>query len=346
MSRLNDCFSARDALYRQLVIPYTAARKRGEAPCFALRRVEDAVAAARHLVHAVGVGKKITAGNKTRYWCVRLYVTQKLPLGMLGEGVVLPKHLDGIPTDVVACNPAFLHAGEVCPANRLAVVRPLAPGVSISHFGVTTGTLGAFCRSTRTGDSADAFFVLSNNHVLADLNRALIGDKVMQPASDVGLLERDVIGRLDRFEGILDAPQLNLVDAAAARVEVEMPAENVICGIGKIQGTTEAKDAMPVSKYGATTGKTSGQIDDLGVKGAVGYDIQNPEDVFIFEDQIRIVPKDSATAFSKGGDSGSLVVDDSTKAAIGLLFAGPLSGDYSLANPISAVLHKLELELL
>ena len=346
MSKLNDCFSARDALYDQLVIPYTAARKHGIAPWFALRRVEEASAAARYVVHAVGVGKKITAGNKTRHWCVRLYVTQKLPLTMLGEGTILPKFLDGIPTDVVACNPAFLHAGEVCPVNRLAVTRPLAPGVSISHFGVTTGTLGAFCRSTRAGDPLGVFFVLSNNHVLADLNRASINDKVMQPASDVGLLERDMIGRLDRFERILDAPQMNLVDAAAARVEVEMPSENVICGIGKIHGTTEAKDEMSVSKYGATTGKTSGRIDDLGVKGVVGYDIQNPGDVICFEGQLRIVPNDSATAFSKGGDSGSLVVADSSKAAVGLLFAGALSGDYSLANPISAVLDKLELELL
>jgi len=45
---------------------------------------------------------------------------------------------------------------------------------------------------------------------------------------------------------------------------------------------------------------------------------------------------------SKGGDSGSLIVDDSNRA-VGLLFAG--SAVTTLLNPIDAVLRQMELEI-
>jgi hypothetical protein len=58
------------------------------------------------------------------------------------------------------------------------------------------------------------------------MNQAALGAKVMQPASDVGILDRDMIGILDRFETILRPPKMNIVDAAAARVEVNEPDED------------------------------------------------------------------------------------------------------------------------
>jgi hypothetical protein len=46
---------------------------------------------------------------------------------------------------------------------------------------------------------------------------------------------------------------------------------------------------------------------------------------------------------SQGGDSGSLLVADDLRAAVGLLFAG--SSQSTIHNPIQAVLDALEVDL-
>lgn len=53
--------------------------------------------------------------------------------------------------------------------------RPLRLGGSVGHFKVTAGTLGCFVRDRTTG----AVLILSNNHVLANENRAKKGDNIL-----------------------------------------------------------------------------------------------------------------------------------------------------------------------
>jgi hypothetical protein len=48
-------------------------------------------------------------------------------------------------------------------------------GISIGHFRVTAGTLGCLVQD-RDGNR----FILSNNHVLADENKAEVGDVILQ----------------------------------------------------------------------------------------------------------------------------------------------------------------------
>jgi S1-C subfamily serine protease len=68
--------------------------------------------------------------------------------------------------------------------------RPLVCGVSVGHRDITAGTLGCFV----TIDAGAA--ILSNNHVLADENRAKIGDPIIQPAQyDDGGAPDDVVRR-------------------------------------------------------------------------------------------------------------------------------------------------------
>jgi hypothetical protein len=57
--------------------------------------------------------------------------------------------------------------------------RPLRIGGSVGHFKITAGTLGCFVRA-RIGD---ALHILTNNHVLADENRAKVGDAILQPGA-------------------------------------------------------------------------------------------------------------------------------------------------------------------
>jgi len=66
-------------------------------------------------------------------------------------------------------------------------------------------------------------------------------------------------------------------------------------------------------------------------------------------DQIIISQSPAEEAFSNGGDSGSLVYDN-TNAVIGLLFAGSEGTDdepaTTIVNPINFVLSQLNVELL
>ena len=154
-------------------------------------------------VHAVGVGHKIVEGTVTDELCVRIYVSQKLAPSLLGNGA-LPPEIDGVPTDVIESAPAFLlptvaAAEEIavpgiegvsalapaalasCSTNRRRRQMPPRGGISTAHVAVTAGTISCFCRSTRDGDDPEQVFVLSNNHVYADVNNANPGDSLLQP---------------------------------------------------------------------------------------------------------------------------------------------------------------------
>ena len=63
----------------------------------------------------------------------------------------------------------------------------------------------------------------------------------------------------------------------------------------------------------------------------------------IFTDQIAI--KAGRGSFVKPGDSGSLIVTDPGRKAVGLLFAGDFKGRTGFANPIDTVLDELGADL-
>jgi len=95
-------------------------------------------------------------------------------------------------------------------------LNPLRLGGSVSPVTVTyAGTLGCFCRDNLTG--ADC--VLSNNHVLADVNRVPVGTRIKQQGHlDGGLSGTDDIAELLRYVPIQFGGMPNSVDAAAARL--------------------------------------------------------------------------------------------------------------------------------
>ena len=219
----------------------------------------------------------------------------------------------------------------VDPASRFP--RPVPIGVSTGHPSITAGTIGA--RVIK----GSQVFALSNNHVYADENSAILGDNVLQPGTfDGGTAPTDAIGTLYNFVQIeFSASANNTVDAAIALSSVDMldkttPGDGY--GIPK-NNTLPATIKMKVKKYGRTTGLTSGQIYAVDATVNVGYDNGTAR----FVNQIVITPG----TFSAGGDSGSLIVADGKgKSAaddnkpVGLLFAG--NSLYTIANPIDAVL--------
>lgn len=216
--------------------------------------------------------------------------------------------------------------------------RPLLIGSSVGHPNVTAGTIGGFVTSIGSDR-----LLLSNNHVLADENQASVGDEILQPGSaDNGSSPQDRVATLSSFVA-LSASQKNRVDAAVATLVDGLQAdERTLTGLGALQGLRIdplQDDETVVFKVGRTTGLTRGrvsafEVDDVGV----GFDMG----VIGFDGQIEIEALDG-TPFSLGGDSGSLIVDESLRA-VGLLFAGN-DVDITYANPIEEVFQALGVRL-
>jgi hypothetical protein len=222
--------------------------------------------------------------------------------------------------------------------------RPLRIGGSVGQFQITAGTLGCFARRRGGG----GLYIVSNNHVLADENRAKLGDAILQPgAIDGGRNPADTIGSLTKFER-LDRIGANEVDCAIASLQDRIEANiRKLHGLGNLAGVGAAfLDAgTKVAKIGRTTGLTRGRITAFELDNVVvGYDTGNLR----FDNQIEIEGAD-AGPFSQGGDSGSLIVDEDLKG-VALLFAGGDQGGtngqgLTYANPLQKVLDILEVSL-
>jgi hypothetical protein len=319
--------------------------------------VERVIASAGRNVHAVGIGRKIADGKVTQEQCVRVYVIQKVAESLLPPIYRIPGSVDGIPTDVIESPPAFLTAkrkpkpkaaaAPACSTNRQQRQRPIVAGISTGHFQITAGTLGYFCRSTKHGDNPDDVFVLSNNHVYANVNQGQPGDDLYQPGPADGGTPADTIAELTRFVPIqLGGTAPNRVDCAIGRLRPDVTRRVEVCSIGQITGMAVATEGMQVRKHGRTSGYTEGEVTDASYDALVGMDHNDPNIVALFQNQMRIERIAPFPAFGLGGDSGSLVVAKEELHAVGLYFAGPPAGDYGIANHIQDVLNELEIQLL
>jgi hypothetical protein len=300
-----------------------------------LKRNRDQLLTRANVV-ATGVGYKITVGQKTSNLSIVCSVTHKVAESQLNSQDMVPKTLEGTPTDVVQTG--IIHALQ-SPTDR---IRPAPGGVSIGHKDITAGTLGCLVKKN------DQIFILSNNHVLANSNQAEIGDPILQPGPyDGGSYPDDHIANLEEFVPVQfigldsDCPFAiatasflngiatllgshirmkainqqaldNLVDAAIARPLNPSDVSDEILEIGTIQGSAEAELGMTIKKSGRTTGLTTGVVEQVDVSVNVQY---GEGKIALFTDQLM------AGAMSQGGDSGSAVLDD-TNRLVGLLFAG------------------------
>jgi len=218
--------------------------------------------------------------------------------------------------------------------------RPLRPGVSIAHVRVTAGTLGAFVLVD------GVLHALSNYHVLAGSPLARPGDVILQPGpADGGYAPADRVGELAAVVP-LTAGETATVDAAVARLDdVEVDATYPV---GRVTTTARALGGETVGKIGRTTSVTGGRVTAIELDDVVvgyGEDLGNLR----FDDQIEVEGTGTA-AFSRGGDSGSLVYREDG-VALGLLFAGSETGGdngrgLTYVNPIDAVLGALDAKLL
>ena len=208
------------------------------------------------------------------------------------------------------------------------------------------GTLGSLV--TRGGTQ----YVLSNNHVLARTDLAATGESIIQPGlvdTNCGQMASSTVGQLSQFYN-LETGTAPKIDAAIAQaVTGAVDASGNILFLG---ATTDANNVplpgaphagsgvaasvgMPVAKSGRSTGLTCSTIMSTGVTASVQYQkgcgtgTMFPE---TFTNQVQV----SGGSFSAAGDSGSLIVMQSTADPVALLFAG--SDLDSVGNPVSEVL--------
>lgn len=159
--------------------------------------------------NVVGVmsGNETKGGIKTGREAVVVLVRKKERIDQLNTKDIVPSALsensETIPTDVV-------EVGDI-KAFHTNRHRPVLPGTSIGHFGITAGTFGVVVQK-----SNGQKFILSNNHVLANENNASVGDAILQPGPADGGTEIDKVGELSSFVPI-NFDGSNLVDAALAK---------------------------------------------------------------------------------------------------------------------------------
>jgi hypothetical protein len=294
-------------------------------------------------VVGVGIGEKVSDGNQTGALAVKLLVRLKYPQSHLDSKDLLPKEINGIPTDVeeVGTFRRFQMAQPkrkpIGMPNPRTKIRPAQPGCSIGFQDpnnqiVMAGTFGAVVKD-RSGS-----YILSNNHVLADENRLQNGAAIFQPGLlDNGNLATDQIAALTKFI-TLDIQQPNTVDCAIAKATNQSLISSDILYIGAPQGAADAAIDMSVHKFGRTTGYTVGLVTSVDTDVTVQYDIG----ILTFTGQIIVVAT-GTKSFSDAGDSGSLILQRGTNKAIALLFAG--SKSHTIANHIGDVLKALNVTL-
>ena len=170
--------------------------------------------------------------------------------------------------------------------------RPLLCGVSIMNARINEpGTLGYMGR-----DAANNTWLISAYHVLcnSDLSAYTIDEPVFQPAASFAPF---------RIASTRSAKADPTLDCAAALLDPHIEANNIQLGLGLLIAPKPPSIGMRVVKSGYATGITEGLITQIN-----GTTIRIEADPAF----------DPAYVLSAAGDSGSLWVEQDTRAPIAL----------------------------
>lgn len=278
---------------------------------------------------------------------LQVFVTRKVPANRLNAQSLIPKTIGDFATDVIEVGVVVAQGQPL--SDR---IRPIKGGYSVGHPNITAGTIATACYDLLENATVQPpshgigipkrYYILSNNHVLADSNNARLGDVILQPGPfDGGRNPQDAVGILRRYVPITFNPPVpleqhnNLVDCAIAEVEFN-EVERQVYWLDTIVGWRPRMFVLPgsiIMKTGRTTGFTTGRIISVNATIDVGY---GGGRVARFRDQII------TTGISAGGDSGSLICS-TDKVAVGLLFAG--SPVITVCNHIENVRSLLRIEV-
>jgi hypothetical protein len=198
------------------------------------------------------------------------------------------------------------------------------------------GTLGALVKIGSTPYVLSACHVLEGDTVLGGNNRiAQTGDPVIQP----GLIDEACNRNLSQTVGTLVKKRslaTSNTDCAIATVAGGMVrTDGAILGIGTISHNTVAAS---LNQHVKKSGLTHSHISGLNATVRVAFTNECNGGTYYKNFSGQIVVANSSNSFLKAGDSGSLMVEDTSPnpRAIGLLFAA--NNTQAFANPIGQVL--------
>lgn len=306
---------------------------------------------ARPDVTGVDINYKTTKGRMTDRMAIVVSVKKKKSKSSLKADELIPKEIDGIPTDVieeeiVLHRPALaevetqidkstyatLEGGISMGPCRSVYLEP--PDVPTAGYYIFVGTLGVFVRDRTSHD----VMALTNFHVACIDTGWKVGDKMTQPGRvDGGSCPAGQFGTLQR------AVLSGHVDGAVVGLDAGKSWKCAIAEIGSVQGKMAASVGMAVRKRGRTTELTYGKVTSVDYSTSIDYG--DGLGTHVLKEQIRVdVDTAKSTQFGDHGDSGSAVVEGGNHV-VGLHFAGNKSGTMGVANPIQSVLDELNVDL-
>lgn len=289
-------------------------------------------AAASPLPHENVVGVGIGAAGETDV--LQVLVRTKYDPSKIPENQLLPDFELGHAVKVI-------EVGTIVPFETLPRqfrARPLTPGTSIGPRSARiAGSLGAIVR-----DASGQLYLLSNNHVLANQNRLVKGEAIVQAAMlDGGDAVADVVGTLWDFIPLPVSGQVG-VDCALAKLDPSIAAQNqsVFANLGT---AVRPRLGMKVSKFGRTSMATTGVVSTIGTTVKIAYEIGEvtlTDQFFVTGDPDPVTGV--AAPFSQPGDSGALIVtkNGEEQQPVGLLVGG--SAVVTAANDVANVLQALK----
>lgn len=251
------------------------------------------------------------------------------------------------PARLVAQEPAPQAAvtPAVSPQSTAQFPRPIPMGTSCGNWDsapfIYAGTCGL---RVRFFDAPDVHAILSNNHVLGARGPLLCPNTAvhlqtlaLQPGTlDIGFIPADpapfTVGLFLGSQPIqFSVSANNLIDAAVSYTTPDF-ADSSILNLGQpTQGFITPAPGMTVTKTGRTTDTTVGTIQSVNTTVLVNYGTDCGVARFVSQ----IIITSPGNGFSAGGDSGSAILQQSTKVPVGLLFAG--SPTQTIANDIRLV---------
>jgi hypothetical protein len=223
--------------------------------------------------------------------------------------------------------------------------RPLRVGSHVSPRGILGGTLGCFVRKI---SHPSKLFILSCTHVLSSFNNGQVGDIIVQPGGSD--LADDQVAELHEFIPLTSGSTSILLDAAIAEVSCKSTLNNISSLHSSIQlrgnySSNELTSLLEkrVFKVGSVSNKTFGYVKEVNTSIDISYQDSPQSSSYRYQNSIVIESDSSDPKFSRPGDSGSLICDESGYA-VGLLIGGNRLG-ITYALPIEPILERLEIKL-
>lgn len=319
----------------------------------AVMNIQDA--ATPELMAIPGVVGTATGLTEDGQLAVMVYLRDAEVANVKGPGIAaagIPAALQGVPVIRVVTGELRAQKTTTTVSHTAKQTPPVQLGTSggwrydLANGYCCGGTLGALIQKNGVQ------YVLSNYHVLwADIvaggngRVATAGDPVIQPGLlDVGCNAANA-QNIATLSGSGSLPAAN-VDAGYAQVISGMVrTDGAILEVGTLSASTIAAFiGQAVKKSGRTTGLTRSTVS--GINGTVSITYENEcagGTSFTKTFTGQIIISNARCKFQKGGDSGSLLVQDVTTnpRAVGLCFAGSsvcTNSSIAIANPINEVL--------